>query len=64
MKKNSEKKEKRCIACGKLLLDEKLFCKRCVLKGRNKAGKIGGAVVGGASMAGGGWYYLKNKFKK
>ena len=64
MNKNSEKKEKRCISCGKLLLDEKFICKRCFLKGRNKAGKIGGVVIGGASVAGSGLYYFKNKFKK
>ncbi|MCM1220434.1 MAG: hypothetical protein NC548_38710 [Lachnospiraceae bacterium] len=44
---NETVKERRCKSCGKLLLDEKLpFCKRCVLEGRNKAGKVGGAVSG------------------
>lgn len=43
----NEEKERRCKSCGKLLLGEKLpFCRRCVLKGRNKAGQVGGVVVG------------------
>jgi hypothetical protein len=44
---NEPIKERRCKSCGKLLLDEKLpFCSRCVLEGRNKAGKISGVVTG------------------
>ena len=43
-------KERRCKTCGKLLIDEKLpFCRRCVLEGRNKAGQVGGIVVGAAT---------------
>lgn len=50
-------KERRCKSCGKLLLDETLpFCRRCVLEGRNKVGKIGG-IVGGF---GGGLVFLKS----
>lgn len=48
---NDKEKERRCKACGKLLIDEKLpFCRRCVLEGRNTAGKIGG-VIGGAVIS-------------
>lgn len=47
---SKEEKERRCKSCGKLLLDEKLpFCRRCVLGGRNKAGQVGGIVVGAAT---------------
>lgn len=43
---SNKEKERRCKSCGKLLLDEKLpFCRRCVLEGRNKAGRVGGIVV-------------------
>lgn len=44
---SSESKEKRCKSCSKLLIDEKVFCKRCVLEGRNKVIQIGGIIVGG-----------------
>lgn len=38
----NEEKERRCKSCSKLLLDEKIpFCRRCVLEGRNKVGKVG-----------------------
>ena len=47
---SNEEKERRCKSCGKLLVDEKLFCRRCVLEGRNTAGKITGAI-GGAVMS-------------
>lgn len=48
---NSEEKERRCKACGKLLLDEKSsFCRRCVLEGRNKTGQVGG-IIGGLAMS-------------
>ena len=44
---SNKEKERRCKFCGKLLIDEKLpFCRRCVLEGRNKAGQIGGVLVG------------------
>lgn len=47
---SNEDKERRCKSCGKLLIDEKLpFCRRCVLEGRNKAGQVGGSVVGAAT---------------
>jgi hypothetical protein len=46
---SNEEKVRRCKSCGKLLIDEKLpFCRRCVLEGRNKAGQVGGIVVGAA----------------
>lgn len=36
---NSEKKERRCSSCKKLLLDEKLpYCRRCLLEKRNRIG--------------------------
>lgn len=51
---SKDKKERRCMTCGKLLLDEKLpLCRRCVLKGRSRAAKVGIvllAVIGGASL--------------
>ncbi len=44
-------KVRRCKACGKLLLDEKLpFCRRCVLEGRNKVGKVGTVGTIGLSV--------------
>lgn len=34
-------KEKKCIFCGKKMLDEKLsFCLRCRLEGRNTTAKV------------------------
>ena len=48
---NNKEKERRCKACGKLLLDEKIpFCRRCVLDGRNKVTKVGG-IVGGIAIS-------------
>lgn len=47
---SNEEKVRRCKSCSKLLIDEKLFCRRCILEGRNKAGKIGG-FIGGIAMA-------------
>lgn len=50
---SDEEKERRCKACGKLLLDEKMpFCRRCVLEGRNKIGQISGTLVGGLMFIG------------
>lgn len=44
----ADKKEKRCLTCGKLLIGEKLpLCIRCRLQGRNAAGKGGEMIVGG-----------------
>lgn len=53
---NEEKKEKRCIACKKLLINKKLpLCRRCCLEGRNKvvqiAGAFGGSVTAAVSVA-------------
>ncbi len=45
---SNKKKERRCKSCGKLLLDEKLFCRRCVLEGRNKVGQVG--IVSGLAL--------------
>ena len=47
---SNEEKERRCKSCGKFLVDEKLFCRRCVLEGRNKVGQIGG-IVGGLAVS-------------
>ena len=47
---SNEEKEHRCKSCGKLLVDEKLFCRRCVLEGRNVVGQIGG-IVGGLAVS-------------
>ena len=47
---NKEENERRCKACGKLLIDEKVpFCRRCILEGRNKVGQVGG-IMGGMAM--------------
>lgn len=44
-------KERRCLFCGKLLIDEKLpFCRRCLLEGRNKTFHAG-QIVGGIALA-------------
>lgn len=52
--KETEEKVRKCKACGKQLLDEKLpFCLRCRLSGRNTAGHVGEVVVGLAIAAGG-----------
>ena len=37
----NEKIKRRCKSCGKLLIDEKLFCWRCVLEGINKVRQVG-----------------------
>ena len=48
---NYDEKEHRCKACGKLLLDEKVpFCRRCVLKGRNKACTGGGITISAVGL--------------
>lgn len=39
-------KERRCKSCGKLLIDEKILCRRCKLKMRNTGGKVGGIISG------------------
>lgn len=55
-----EEKVKKCVTCGKQLLDEKLpLCLRCRLKGRNTAGHIG-EVVGGIAVAIGGVAAMAN----
>lgn len=41
---NEIEKERRCKSCGKLLIDEKAFCRRCKLKMRNTGGKVGGMI--------------------
>lgn len=44
---SNEEKDRRCKACGKLLIDEKLpFCRRCVLEGRDKTFQIGRTLAG------------------
>lgn len=43
----TEEREKRCLFCGKKLIDEKLpVCLRCKLKGRNTAGNVTKVVAG------------------
>ena len=39
-------KERRCKSCGKLLIDEKILCRRCKLKMRNTGGKVSGIISG------------------
>lgn len=51
---NEIEKERRCKSCGKLLIDEKTFCRRCKLKMRNTGGKVSGIIgslIVGASCA-------------
>lgn len=43
---SNEEKERRCKSCGKRLIDEKIFCRRCVLERRNKVGQVGVIVSG------------------
>lgn len=43
----SKSKEKRCLTCGKRLLDENLpICLRCRLQGRNTTVKVGEFLAG------------------
>lgn len=50
MSKIKVKKERRCLTCKKLLLDEKFpICLRCRLQGRNEAGNVG-KVIGGIAL--------------
>ena len=46
----SEEKTRYCKYCGKKLIDEKIFCRRCVLEGRNTTGKVAG-IIGGVGTA-------------
>lgn len=41
---NKIEKERRCKSCGKLLIDEKAFCRRCKLNMRNTGGTAGGLI--------------------
>ncbi len=46
-------KEKKCLCCGKSLIDEKLpFCLRCRLEKRNTAREFTGFAVGGIFIVG------------
>ena len=55
-----EAKERKCISCGKKLLDEKLpLCLRCKLEGRNTTVKVA-EVVGTIVLAVGGAKVLKD----
>lgn len=46
----SNEKERRCLTCKKLLLDEKIpICLRCKLQGRNYAGESG-AIIGSLAI--------------
>jgi hypothetical protein len=48
----SKNKEKRCITCGKRLLDENLpICLRCRLQSRNTTVKVGEVLAGAAITA-------------
>lgn len=63
MSKIGEVKGKRCLACGKQLIDEKIpICLRCKLEGRNTAGRIV-EVVGGIALVVGGSTALMNNSK-
>lgn len=59
--KRTENKKRRCMSCGKLLLNEKLpFCARCQIEGGNKVAEVGGLVATGVAVA----IVAKNKIKK
>lgn len=61
----SENKEKRCLFCGKRLIDEKIpICLRCKLAGRDTAGKVTEIVGGIALVAGGGKALMDNNKKQ
>ena len=47
---NEAEKERRCKFCGKLLIDEKVFCRRCKLEGRNKVGQFGGLAASAVTL--------------
>ena len=50
MSKMNVEKERRCLTCKKLLLDEKFpVCLRCRLQGRNGAGNVG-KIIGGIAL--------------
>lgn len=58
---SKEEKEKRCLFCGKRLIDEKIpICLRCKLKGRDTAGEVTGVIGGLAVIIGGGKALLDN----
>lgn len=46
----NDKKIKYCIFCKKKLVDEKIFCRRCVLEGRNKTEKIA-TLIGSVGLS-------------
>jgi len=61
---NPDEKEKRCLFCGKRLIDEKIpVCLRCKLKGRNNAGRVGEIAIGVAVTIGGGKALIDNSKK-
>lgn len=41
---NEIEKERRCKSCGKLLINEKIWCRRCKLKMRNTGVKLSGII--------------------
>lgn len=48
---NKKNKEKKCKYCEKLLIKtNSLFCRRCVLEGRNKIPSVAIAVVGAGAV--------------
>lgn len=60
----TEEKEKRCLFCGKKLIDEKIpVCLRCKLKGRNNAGRAGEIAVGVVATIGGSKALIDNSKK-
>lgn len=56
-------REKKCLFCGKRLIDEKIpVCLRCKLEGRDIASKVTEVAVGAVLMVGGGKALIdKNK---
>lgn len=59
----SDIKEKRCIFCGKRIIDEKIpICLRCKLEGRNTVGRVG-EMAGVVALAIKGGVELMNNSK-
>ena len=59
----SNKTERRCKRCNKLLLDvdaKAKICRRCFLERRNKTAKIAGALVGTGLSTGASILIAKN----
>lgn len=57
---SNKEKDRRCKSCHKRLIDEKLFCRRCVLEGRNKVSQVGGIIGSRAIFLYSVWKFKNN----